>query len=802
MMRCLVGFALGSLLLTLPPLPAQAQDPQQRPAVLRVELADGTAVPGVPIRRPLGPPAAGLDRRDGWLRDVPSGLVEAAWPEVGRTDPDGKLVLMTQEGALDARDVRVGAPFQLLGFGRSGSEYQLLVERHEQFVVRTTDAVGQPLVRFPMVLRQNDRDVAFAVTDARGVATFGVAPRDRARLVVVPFGWLGPTDAFPTVAAQLPDKQVPCTVPPFVHVRVRTMVGGVAMAAGLRGARLLAPRSATWQARQPAAPPWLGVEIGPVAVGETLRGQLHLPVGDVPFTVQVAATADGVQFVDVEADPPRPQFALQLVAPGLRQAKASSRIGEGPTIAVNVLLQVVTESGSFPCPGEIDDTGRVRFDPNQGQVRGQKIVRLDLDVTETAVAVVDLRFERTTRVWSGSRAVDHALAAGLLELGAFEVAPHQGVLRGRVVDEAGEPVALATIDVEVVGGPATQRLWSEQDGRFELWGPLLRAADGTPGQVVATASLGQGPDMVRGEPSPAQSQCGTATLVLKRPAKGLLQLTLRTPPAVSSHALQLQWVGADGKVLDLGRERAQWRGSALDACTIGPLPPGRGALRILLRPGVLLRTIDGLEIAVGKAVSDARLVDLDLADAVTTCRMRVVDEEGVPIAGARVEYRGASDQWSIGPSDGGGLLEIIKGPAKALRIVVTAAGKQPLEVDEVRDGGELRLRPLPNLCVVVKGLPADVPRQELAVFLRSVVRENLVDQAQALLGPGDTAYVPLPPAGRYHLRLTLARASGGGTSWTFVGQRPDDVLVGKDGETLEFTVDAAMLTNLRELLKK
>ena len=51
------------LLPLLLPTPVRSQDPEQRPVVLRVELADGTPVPGVTIRRPLGEPGAGLAPR-------------------------------------------------------------------------------------------------------------------------------------------------------------------------------------------------------------------------------------------------------------------------------------------------------------------------------------------------------------------------------------------------------------------------------------------------------------------------------------------------------------------------------------------------------------------------------------------------------------------------------------------------------------------------------------------------------------------------------------------------------------------
>ena len=137
-----------------------------------------------------------------------------------------------------------------------------------------------------------------------------------------------------------------------------------------------------------------------------------------------------------------------------------------------------------------------------------------------------------------------------------------------------------------------------------------------------------------------------------------------------------------------------------------------------------------------------------------------------------------------------------------MRVIVSAEGKQPVDVVDVQDGADVRLRALPNLCVTVKGLPADLPRAGLAVIFRSVVRENLADMAQAPLQDGDVAHVPLPPPGRYHVRLTKQTVVGGGSQWQVAGQRSEDVLIDLQAQTIEFVVDAAMVQRLRELQSK
>lgn len=782
----------------LSPVLAQSPDPVRRPVVVRTVLADGTPMPGVPIVERAGNGTA-TGATDGWLRCDSRRLALAARPVVGRSDPEGKIVVMATDGVLGPLAIEAAPPFQSQGWRPEGVEYVMQVARLEQFVVQAFDASGAPLIGLPLALQRSGHDEALAVTDACGFATFGVDPATSARLLVVPCGWVGPTDGFPTVAKQLPDKHLSFAVPPFGKVRVRAVVGGKAKAVPIRGASLHEPRTAVCSPSVPGTTVFDGVEFGPVAVGQVLRGVLRFDDGDAPFTAPAVVHHGDVVVVDVEADPARPRFELQLDAPGLRRPPPSGPQG----IDVRVRVAVRTDAGEFATHVGIGDDGLLHVAFDRTTVLGRRLLRVDVDVEEQELAVGPAGLARRMRCWSGSRSIERALAARVMDLGVVAVAPHPGLLRGRVVDERGQPVPGAAI--EVTDAPrvgATWMHWSDEQGRFELLGPLLRDRDGAVVAVVATASLGQGVDAVRSEPCEPVAAGSEVTLVLRASPRGFVELTLRDPGALPTHALQFEFVEAGGRVRELGFGRVAWGGERNGTCRLGPLRPGRGALRIRLRPGVLLRTVADLEIVDAAVCRDPRLSALDLSDVVSVRRMRIVDEAGVPMSGARVEYRGASDRWSIGPSDGGGMLDIVKGPPKALRIVVTAPGCQPVEVIDVVDGADIRMRPLPNLCVTVKGLPADVDRADLAVFLRSVVRENLADSSQAPLVAGDVANVPLPAPGRYHVRLTVRQKAGAGDNWTFVGQRGEDVLVAADGASIDFALDEGMLQRLRELRQK
>ena len=769
---------------------AQDPDPAPRQVVLQFEL-DGSPMPGVPLRRATT--ATTWPRQDGWLRLDDRRLAATAWPMIGRSDPDGRLTL-TVSGAIDWQQFAVGAPFELVSRHGHDETVRLVVRRLEQFVVRVLDSDGAPLPRLPMTLQQEGQVVSCACTDALGLATFGVQEHLTARCRVVPFGWIGPVDDLPTVALQFANKVFDMRLPPFGTVRVRALDRGIPRAMQIDGVSLAGGAStqvadgARWENRT------FGAEFGPVALGQAVAGVLRVPAGQLPFAAPPVQRQGELVVVDVECDPWRPKLQLQVGVPG-----------GAPRGLAN--CTVVTDEATATTTAVLGANGGVLLDFTIGTLRGSRLRRVDVDVVDTSFSTeVGLRPRPERRAWSGSVALDRELTNGRHELGVVELAARGAVLRGRVVDERGEGVAAARVDITAVGGAGSgYGVMTEADGAFELWQPLLRDERGAPAQLVAVAALGSGGDVVHSEPGPAVACGSDVRLVLRRAARGLLTLDFVVDATLPIPALDFAFVDGNGVVHGLDASRRQWTRDAstkgVPVVRLGPLPVGKVTLRILLRPGVVLREFADVVIAAdGAVVDDERLRGIDLSGLLRKVKVRVLDEEGVPIAGARVEYRGHSDAWSIGPSDGGGWLELIEGPPGALRRIVTAPGKQPRELDAVVDGGDVTLRLLPDLCVTVRGLPDDLPRAGLAVFLRSVVRENLADHAIAELGPGDAANLALPPAGRYHLRLVRVAKTGTGSTWTTLVQRDGDVLVAADGDRCEFVLDAAAVQRVREAL--
>ncbi|MCC7398951.1 MAG: carboxypeptidase regulatory-like domain-containing protein [Planctomycetes bacterium] len=769
---------------------AQDPDPAPRQVVLQFEL-DGSPMPGVPLRR--APTAATWPPQDGWLRLDDRRVAGTAWPVVGRSDPDGRLTL-TVSGAFDWRQFAVGSPFELVSSHGHDETMRLVVRRLEQFRVRVLDPDGVPLPRLPMTLQQDGQAVCFACTDGLGFATFGVPPQLAARCRVVPFGWIGPVDDLPTVALQSADKVFDMRLPPFGTVRVRALDRGIPRAMQIDGVSLAGGASipvadsARWENRT------FGAEFGPVALGQAVAGVLRVPAGQLPFAAPPVQRQGELVVVDVECDPWRPKLQLQVVVPGA-----------APRGLAN--CTVVTDEGTASTTAVLAENGRVQLDFMVGTLRGSRLRRVDVDVVDaTFPAEVGRRPRPQRRAWSGSLTLDRALTNGRHELGVVELAARGAVLRGRVVDERGQGVAGARVDITAVGGArSSYGVMTEADGSFELWQPLLRDDRGAPAQLVAVAALGSGGDVVHSEPGQPAAGGNDVLLVLRRAARGCLQLDFVADATLPIPALDFAFVDGNGVVHGLDASRMQWTRDAstkgVPVVRLGPLPVGKVTLRILLRPGVVLREYADVVIAAeGAVVDDERLHGIDLSALLRTVRMRVLDEEGVPIAGARVEYRRHSDAWSIGPSDGGGWLDLIDGPPGALRRIVSAPGKQPRELDAVVHGGDVTLRMLPDFCVTVRGLPDDLPRAGLAVFLRSVVRENLADHAVAELGPGDTANLPLPPAGRYHVRLVGVMKTRTGSTWSMLLQRDLDVLVTAEGDRCEFVLDAAAVQRVREAL--
>lgn len=792
-LRSLAPLMLLSLVFALPGAVPQPQDP--RPEALRVEVVtpDGVPQPGALVGVLPIVAGAGDGLRNGWLRAHDPRLAQLAAANHWRTGADGIAEVAWPGDPRGRYELSVAPPYRLLSTLRVANGVQrLTVRRLEPFVVRVVDTAGQPLPRFPLGLHSNGQLESVARSDAAGLVTFGIEPSHRAGLVVVPFGWVGPHDGFPTIALQSRDRVATLTVPPHGFVRVRALVHGEPRAAAVRGVAMHAPsRHELGRPRDVEAEDCQGVLLGPVPLGEPLRGELRVRRAVLPFSAPALRTAGEERIVDVETEPARPQFVARLS-------------GAPPSLSLARFV-VHTDRGTFLDMPVITADGRVTARFDRTEWNGTRVRRVELVGAELGGG--------EPRMWSGSVVLDLALLPTTLDVGTLALQSSAPALRGRVVDPQGRPVAGARVEVESAPGSAAVLRCSvtcDPHGGFVVLQPAATEPDGRPASLVATAVSAFGREVATGAPSAPQPVGSEVTLVLGVAERGFLHVVVDEPRTVPPAALRFQFVNGDGRTFDVPPAHVRPAPGPDGHLRLGPLPLGSGELRVRLRSGAEIARIASVEVQAPAAADpepDESLVRVDAAAHVRSCRLRVVDGNGVPIRGATLSVRDGSALIAIATSDEGGCAEFVLGRTQRLRLEVDAPGCQPLVVEDPDDGGQVQLQPRRSLCVAVTGLPADVDRERIEVMFHPVERGNLGDATQARLGGSDQAAVPLPRAGGYRVLLVVrqrgrADRDGGSGSWGVVGERAEPVVVAADAEpsAFEFAVDAAMLARLRAAL--
>ena len=764
-------------------------DPTLRPVPIQVlSAAEGLPMPGVVVYHvPFNlPNSDGLF--EGWLREDHPLLRQLLHARSSRSDPDGIATLLLPDGQPGLGRMFVGAPFQSPGPERDGDAMRLRVTRLQQFVVRAVDANGAALGSFALAMQDGTQVVAVARTDARGHAVFGVAPHIESRLRIVPFGWIGPTDAFPTVAQQLPGKFANLVVPQHGFVRLRALVQGKVAPAAIASASLREPAMAELvRGGDTAQPRCHGVLFGPVALGVPLQGALRIGRLDVPFAAPALTQPSEERVVDVETDPPRPKFALRCVG-----AATNPRWGQARLI-------VWTDAGAFVTDGSLDGTGHLIAAFDGHPLRGERVLRIDCDAT---LADADGTMLHAT----GSHTQPFALQQALHELGDLAMARLDPVVHGRIVDAAGQPVpgAIANVAADPGSGfPFGLGVTCDADGYFTVLGTAFRGGDGELLPLTVTPSL-PGARERRGEAVAVLQRGSRVELRLPAPDTGTLTISLREPQQLSPHQLRFTFVDAAGTARELAPNRLHYGGKRGETVQLLGMRLGRGSLRIRLRSGGELARIDDVVVA-DPEVTDARLRDLDLHTRVRNVTLRIVDDAGVPLHGARVRAVLGSERIDLGNTDAAGRVLLQFGRDEEPLLEVSADGRQRREFTTVQDGMQVALGAAEVVRVAVTGLPADLPRARIDVMFRSVVRDNLADTVWAKLGADDVAQGPLPVRGTYLLRLVVRRdGEHGGSTWSQVGQRDGEAVF--DGTAprapLEFAVDAATVARVREELAR
>lgn len=128
-------------------------------------------------------------------------------------------------------------------------------------------------------------------------------------------------------------------------------------------------------------------------------------------------------------------------------------------------------------------------------------------------------------------------------------------------------------------------------------------------------------------------------------------------------------------------------------------------------------------------------------------------------------------------------------------------GKRTIRRNSWPDDLVVTLKKARELRVQVVGLPADLPRSDLEIWLRDDVRERFAGPRE-MLQTEDTVSMPIPARGSYHLHLLVTHRERNGSRSSTVHIDPTAIEIGDNVDrTLQFVLDNAAIVRLRELVK-
>jgi hypothetical protein len=683
------------------------------------------------------------------------------------TDPEGRAQLTTNR-RLQWWDLNIAEPYLRHDNAKLvDGEWLIRVSEHEPVGVRVIDADGKAIAGFPVALHAAGADMAVAITDKTGRAMLGLAKDFTARAVICPAGWIGPHDAFPTVAESLAGRRgATMQLPPYGAMRLKRMRGGV-------------------------------LEPGPVRAQ-----QFSHPTAYAHLNAQIQAgtkRANGVIYPYVALGirvTSYPQFGGK----GLREFDGPTNAGEvrdinidlGPRmnlrcrgVAVaavrgSVRVRLVTDAGQEEVMASHEGKGNCVIDLGRA-IKGTRLLRVDVDVAEHSV----------------SQACDHSLQTATLDLGEFVLLAHKPQLRGRVLDAAGQPVAGANVVISPInqrnGG---YRTTTNADGWFESSGPVLRDQDGVATQLFAMARQGElASEFVQGVGGEVTLKLQPAVPSTRQPiatnGSVVVQLTGNHDPAKAQQLLRLQGrfgVGRFPKTKSLpgGGTEITFYGLRGDTYQLLASAPDYG--RFVL--------FDDLVVPGDGPCEDPRLLELDPSEHVRKVIARVVDEQAVPIAGARFML-----PESVRTTDGTGHAALYVGRTATTEGTIEMPGKRTIRRNSWPDDLVVTLEQARELRVQVVGLPADLPRSDLEIWLRDDVRERFAGPRE-MLQTEDTVSMPIPARGSYHLHLLVTRRERNSSRSSTVHIDPTAIEIGDNVDrTLQFVLDDAVIVRLRELTK-
>jgi hypothetical protein len=768
MQSALCRVVLAAVFTTAAGAAQNAQDPITKIVPIRVVGHDDDMPrPGVDVYL-LNGEAVQIDG-DGFLIAEDQSVRRLRHAQTVRTDPEGRAQL-TSARQLRGWHLNIAEPFVRAEQPKLVDDVWVIrVSENSPIGVRVVDADNKPVVGFPVALHAANRDMAVAITDKTGRAMLGISKDFKARAVICPAGWIGSRDGFPTVADSLAGRRgATLKLPPYGSIRLRRLRGGMSQPDAVRATQFSHPTDFSHLNAQIncTAKKANGVVYPYVALGTKLTSYPQFG-GRERIETNGPTRAGEVRDIDIDLGP---VITLQCV--GLDKAKGH----------FSVSVRLVTDAG------EVSITAtRLRrsggFSINLGRaIKGTRLLRFDVDAAE----------------YSSSQACDHALQTTSLDLGKCELVAHGPQLHGYVLDEAGQPVAGARVTMSMQPkGDHAYRQRTDAKGYFASSGPLLRDQDGKPANLYAWARLG------RSASEPTQGVASEVTLVMK-PGTPSKHKPIATNGSV---VVQLTSIHGARDLRTVLKLHGRWGVGRFP--TAKPLPDGGTEITFSgLRGGtyrLLANAPDHGKFVVFEELivpgdgpcTDKRLLGLDFLKHMRKAVVRVVDEQGVPIAGAKITLPDAPRA-----TDGTGSATLYLGRTTKTMGAVQMPGMRTVRRDDWSEGLVVTLEKASNLQIRVKGLPADVARDNIEIWLRDIDSESF-EGPRGMLQAKDSVSVPLPARGNYRLRLQVTHRTRGGSTSRTVHMAAETVAIGENKDlNIDYVLDAATVARLRDVLKQ
>mgnify|MGYP003624710108 CR=1 FL=1 len=157
---------------------------------------------------------------------------------------------------------------------------------------------------------------------------------------------------------------------------------------------------------------------------------------------------------------------------------------------------------------------------------------------------------------------------------------------------------------------------------------------------------------------------------------------------------------------------------------------------------------------------------------------------------------------SVRKTDGTGHATLYVGRTTKTEGTIEMPGRRTVRRDDWPDDLVVKLEKASNVQVQVVGLPADVPRADLEIWLRDVVRERFAGPRE-MLQADDMVSMPLPARGKYQVYFLVTHRVRNGSRSSTVHVDPVVVEVGENRDLkLQLVLDEAVITRLREILRR